>query len=57
MQPAYSVSASPNPVNENGGSVTFTVTRSGAFPAETLFVSTTQTEGSTNSSDYAGLSS
>jgi len=38
----YSVSASPNPVNENAGTITFTITRSGTFPAETLFASTLQ---------------
>ena len=58
IQPSYSVAASPNPVNENGGSVTFTVNRSGASPAETLFLSTLQgsTNGySANGSDYNGL--
>jgi len=55
---AYSVSASPNPVNENAGIITFTVARSSPnLGAETVFVSTAQTEGSTNSSDYSGLSS
>jgi uncharacterized membrane protein len=54
----YSVSPSPNPVNENAGTETFTVTRSGATPAETLFVSTLQGSSNgydTNSSDYNGL--
>ena len=58
IQPSYSVAASPNPVNENGGSVTFTINRSGASPAETLFLSTLQgsTNGySANGSDYNGL--
>src|SRR6266571_6635873 len=55
---AYSVSANPNPVNENAGTVTFTITRSGSFPAETLFASTVQGSANgfdTNSSDYNGL--
>ena len=54
----YSVSASPNPINENAGTVTFTITRSGSFPAETVFASTVQGSSngySTNSNDYAGF--
>src|SRR4029453_1012534 len=43
----------PNPVGENQGTVTFTITRSGSFPAETLFASTVQNQGFTNSNDYA----
>ena len=43
--PTYSVSASPNPVSEGAGSVTFTVTRSGSFPAETIYVSTPERVG------------
>jgi hypothetical protein len=56
VTPAYSVSANPNPVNENAGTVTFTITRSGSFPAETVFASTVQGSAngySTNSGDYA----
>src|ERR1043166_7482293 len=58
MMTTYSVSANPNPVNENGGTITFTITRSGTFPAETLFASTLQGSAngySTNSSDYNGI--
>jgi len=49
----YSVSANTNPVNENAGTVSFTITRSGSFPAETLFASTVQNQGFSNSGDYA----
>ena len=35
---------------------TFTVTRSGSLPAETVYVSTVQTEGYSNSGDYSPLS-
>src|SRR5262249_43083074 len=54
----YLITANPNPVNENGGSITFTITRSGSFPAETLFASTVQGSSngySTNSGDYSGV--
>ncbi|TNC96768.1 MAG: hemagglutinin/hemolysin-related protein, partial [Rhodocyclaceae bacterium] len=52
---AYSVAASPNPVNENQGSVTFTVTRTGNMPAETLYASTVNGAANgyaSNSRDY-----
>ncbi len=39
---AYSLSPNPATVNENAGSVSFTLTRTGTFPAETLYASTTQ---------------
>src|SRR5207244_3460734 len=35
----YSISPNPASVNENGGTLTFTVTRSGTLPIETLFIS------------------
>ena len=41
-------------VNESGGTVTFTVARSGGLPAETLFVNTSPGEGFSNSNDYTG---
>jgi Domain of unknown function (DUF1906)/Calx-beta domain/RTX calcium-binding nonapeptide repeat (4 copies) len=50
----YSLSPGSTTVNENAGTVTFTVTRSGATPAETLFVSTETGEGSANNADYTG---
>jgi len=53
----YSISA-PSSVNEADGTITFTITRSGSFPVETIYASTVQ--GSTNgyaanSGDYVGL--
>jgi hypothetical protein len=51
----YSLTPSGASVME-GGQVAFTITRSGDKPAESLYVSTTQTEGYANSKDYAGLS-
>ena len=55
----YAVSASASPVAENGGSITFTVTRSGSsLPAETIYASTVSGAAngySANSSDYNGL--
>ncbi len=51
----YSVSPNPATVSEGAGTLSFTVTRSGGLPAETLFATTLQTEGSTNNGDYTGL--
>ncbi|MGZ8364027.1 MAG: Calx-beta domain-containing protein [Caulobacteraceae bacterium] len=51
----YSLTPSSTTVDEDDGTITFTVTRSGGTPAETIFVSTTQTEGSSNSGDYTSL--
>ena len=47
----------PNPatVNEGAGTLNFTVTRSGGLPAETLYATTLQDQGYTNSSDYTGF--
>jgi len=56
VAPTYSVSANPNPVNENAGTVTFTITRSGSFPAETLYASTVNGSANgyaVNNGDYA----
>ena len=50
----YAISPGSTTVNENAGTVTFTVTRSGGTPAETLFVSTSTGEGSANNGDYTG---
>ena len=56
---SYSVVATPNPLNENAGSATFTITRSGSnLTAETLFASTLQGASNgyaANSGDYTGL--
>ena len=42
-------------VNENAGSVSFTVTRPGGSTQQTYYVSTMQNQGSTNAGDYTGL--
>src|SRR3984893_6758619 len=51
----YQISANPNPVNENAGSTTLTVTRSGGTGTQTVYVSTEQNVNgfSTNNRDYA----
>jgi hypothetical protein len=51
----YSMTPAAASVNENAGTVTFTVTRSGGLPSESVYVSTTATEGFANSSDYTGI--
>src|SRR5205823_1942028 len=54
----YSISPNPASVNEGAGTLTFTVTRSGGLPAETIFASTVQGSANgydTNSSDYTGV--
>jgi hypothetical protein len=51
----WSISPAAASVNEGAGSVTFTVSRSASTTAQTVYVSTTQTEGFTNSNDYVGL--
>jgi hypothetical protein len=56
MATTYALTPGSTTVNENAGTVTFTVTRSGTLTAETIFASTTQNHGSTNSGDYAGIS-
>ncbi len=54
-QTTYSISPNPATVSEGAGTLTFTITRSGSLPAETIYASTTQTEGYSNSSDYTGI--
>ncbi len=51
---AWSITSSQNPVSEDSGSVTFTVTRPSSNGTETVYVSTTQTEGFANAGDYTG---
>ncbi len=51
----YSITPNPATVNENDGSHSFTVMRSGNLQAETVYVSTTQDQGYINSGDYSGL--
>jgi Ca2+-binding RTX toxin-like protein len=52
---SYSLTPSSTTVNEDVGTITFTVTRSGGLPAETIFASTTTNQGSANNGDYTGL--
>src|SRR5207247_280281 len=52
---SYAISPNPATVNEGAGTLSFTVTRSGGLPAETLFATTLQDQGFTNSSDYTGF--
>ena len=42
-------------VNENEGPLSFTISRDQSANEETVYVSTTQTHGSTNQGDYTGL--
>jgi hypothetical protein len=44
----YALTPGTTSVNEAAGTVTFTITRSGGTPAETIFASTTTGEGSAN---------
>ncbi|QKS30014.1 MAG: DUF4347 domain-containing protein [Candidatus Accumulibacter similis] len=50
----YSISPGSATVGEGAGTVSFTVARSGLLPAETVYVSTTQSEGTPNIGDYTG---
>jgi len=54
-QTTYLISPNPATVNENAGTLTFTITRSGSTPAETIYASTTTTEGFANNGDYVGI--
>ena len=52
----YAITPNPASVNEGAGTLTFTITRTVSFPAETIFASTLNgaTNGyATNSGDYA----
>ncbi len=51
----YAIAPATQSVGESGGVASFILTRTGALPAETIFVSTTETEGATNTGDYVGL--
>jgi len=51
----YAITPNPATVSEGAGTLTFTITRSGGTPAETIYASTTQTEGYANNSDYIGF--
>ena len=51
----YVITPNPATVDESAGSLTFTITRSGGTPAETIYASTTTTEGYANNGDYTGI--
>jgi methionine-rich copper-binding protein CopC/HAMP domain-containing protein len=51
----YALTPASTSVNEAAGTVTFTITRSGGTPAETIFASTTTGEGSANSGDFTSI--
>ncbi len=53
----YTLTPADTTVNEGAGTVTFTVTRSGGLPAETLLISTSASQGFVNNGDYTALSS
>ena len=53
----YSISPDPASVNENGGTLTFTLTRSNSSTAATIYASTVQDQGYTNNNNYVGLNS
>ncbi|MEZ5960603.1 MAG: Calx-beta domain-containing protein [Hyphomonadaceae bacterium] len=52
---SYSLTPVSTTVSEGVGTITFTVTRSGGLPAETIYASTTTNQGSSNNGDYTGL--
>src|SRR5690242_10999216 len=54
-QTTYSIAPNPATISEGAGPLSFTITRSGTLPAETVYASTTQTEGYSNSGDYTGI--
>lgn len=51
----YAIAPTSLSVPESGVTASFTLTRTGALPVETVFVSTTETEGAANNGDYVGL--
>ena len=53
----WSINPGKISVSENQGTVTFTVSRKAAAKAETVYVSTTESEGSVNKQDYTGIDS
>lgn len=56
MATSYAITPGSVSVSEGAGTQSFTITRSGGLPAETVYASTAQGEGYTNSGDYTGLS-
>ena len=53
----YTISPNPASVNENAGTLTFTVTRSSSAAAATVYASTVQDEGTNNTNNeyYTGV--
>ena len=51
----YAITPNPATVGESAGTLTFTITRSGGTPAETIYASTTTGEGYANNGDYTGI--
>ena len=51
----FSFSPTTRTVSESAGSTSFTLTRSSGSVAQTVFISTTQTEGFTNNNDYTSF--
>ncbi len=52
---SYDITTATPVMDENAGTVTFTITRTNASSAQTLYVSTTPDQGFANSGDYTGL--
>lgn len=51
---SYNISPASRTINEDTGSIGFTITRPSATLSETVYVSTTVNRGSANSGDYTG---
>src|SRR3989442_344133 len=51
----YTITPNPATVDEGAGTLSLTVTRSGGLPGETIFATTLQDQGYTNSGDYTGF--
>lgn len=51
----WSISPNPASVNENAGSLTFTVTRSSSVTTATVYASTVQDQGYSNNGFYVGI--
>jgi hypothetical protein len=51
----FTLSPGSSSASESAGSISFTLSRSSSAGTETVYVSTTQTEGYSNSGDYSSL--
>src|SRR5947207_1935141 len=54
---SWTITPAPAAVSVSARCVTLTHTRANPIAAQTVYVSTTQTEGFTNNNDYVGLAS